>query len=559
MYTLFFFQFNPGDLPPGNYSFTGTWSCVAAANPPNYTAIYSQNTITLVVNPYNSSTLVSCSPNLVSVGGNVTCTATVQGSDPTGTVTWSTSSSTGNFSQSICTLSNGTCSTTYIDNLAGSETIAASYSGDSNNMPSSGSATLTVTSVGPVYYSANYASVQAAIDAAPSGATVIIAPGFCTEHLTINKPLTIIGEKDPPVFGGGASAIYLTLLSGASGSTVTGIEITNFPEGILVDNASHVSIYGNIMASIGSSGIVLEGSNATNNVIYGNIFQDTPTPINVTASAGNNTIYGNIITSQTNVTLSIGADGNSVYANSISGNEILVNMTGSNGNVIYHNNFLTATQITVLATGNNTWDDGHPSGGNYWSITPYFVGSNNTDHYPLMEPWPLASGHCISVISVVAAKTVIGQGFNCSLTVCAADNGEYSESFNVTAYANNTAIGTQQINCLNASCQMVLTFAWNTAGLAYGNYTVSAYAQPVAGQKDSSGDDFTLGTLKVTIPGDINSDFKVNLADLVTLAQAYGSKPGNSNWNANADIEGSGVVGLSDLVILAQHYGQHYP
>jgi hypothetical protein len=61
------------------------------------------------------------------------------------------------------------------------------------------------------------------------------------------------------------------------------------------------------------------------------------------------------------------------------------------------------------------------------------------------------------------------------------------------------------------------------------------------------------------IPGDLNGDFKVNLEDLVLLAQAYGSKPGYPNWNPNADIDNSGVVGLSDLVILALHYGQQYP
>ena len=94
--------------------------------------------------PQQSSTSVSCSPNPVSIGQPVTCTATVSGSNPTGTVTWSASSSTGSFSQSVCTLSNGSCSTFYTDNSTGSETITASYSGDSNVRPSSGSATLTV-------------------------------------------------------------------------------------------------------------------------------------------------------------------------------------------------------------------------------------------------------------------------------------------------------------------------------------------------------------------------------------------------------------------------------
>jgi len=71
------------------------------------------------------------------------------------------------------------------------------------------------------------------------------------------------------------------------------------------------------------------------------------------------------------------------------------------------------------------------------------------------------------------------------------------------------------------------------------------------------------GTLKiddpVTIPGDLNGDGKVNLADLVILAIAYGSKPGDANWNPAADILGHGEVDLADLAVLANHYGQHYP
>jgi hypothetical protein len=61
------------------------------------------------------------------------------------------------------------------------------------------------------------------------------------------------------------------------------------------------------------------------------------------------------------------------------------------------------------------------------------------------------------------------------------------------------------------------------------------------------------------LPGDINQDGKVALLDLVILANAYGSRQGDTRWNPNADIDHNGSVGLTDLVIVALHYGQHYP
>jgi peptide/nickel transport system substrate-binding protein len=91
-----------------------------------------------------SSTSVTCSPTSAAVGSAVNCTAVVSGLSPTGTVTWSTNSSTGSFSSYTSTLSSGSCSTTYTDNNTGYFNITATYSGDLNNAPSSGSTTLTV-------------------------------------------------------------------------------------------------------------------------------------------------------------------------------------------------------------------------------------------------------------------------------------------------------------------------------------------------------------------------------------------------------------------------------
>jgi hypothetical protein len=68
-----------------------------------------------------------------------------------------------------------------------------------------------------------------------------------------------------------------------------------------------------------------------------------------------------------------------------------------------------------------------------------------------------------------------------------------------------------------------------------------------------------MSTVVITIPGDVDGNFRVKLNDLVLLALAYGSKPGDSNWNPSADIDRDGAVGRSDIVALAQHYGQHYP
>ena len=99
-----------------------------------------------------AKTTVSCSPR-TGVAGSwtiITCTAKVKGYSPTGTVTW-TQSSTGSvsFVATTCTLSKvslsvSSCSVTMTGAQSGNVVVQASFGGDPNNAPSSGTHRLAV-------------------------------------------------------------------------------------------------------------------------------------------------------------------------------------------------------------------------------------------------------------------------------------------------------------------------------------------------------------------------------------------------------------------------------
>lgn len=180
---------------------------------------------------------------------------------------------------------------------------------------------------------------------------------------------------------------------------------------------------------------------------------------------------------------------------------------------------------------------------------------NAGQNLSLQAPFNVST-HNVAVISVVADKTVIGEGFSGNVTVNVGDNGEYAETFNVTVYANTTVIGTQNVSNLNATSQMTLTFTWNTTGLAEGNYTISAYAEPVPGEADTVDNNFTNSKVTLSISGDINGDGKVDILDISMAARAYGSRLGEQRFVPNADVNNDGIVNILDMSLIARDYGK---
>jgi hypothetical protein len=163
----------------------------------------------------------------------------------------------------------------------------------------------------------------------------------------------------------------------------------------------------------------------------------------------------------------------------------------------------------------------------------------------------------IAVVNVVPSKSIIGQGCSFGINATVENRGNEVEGFNVTVYANTTAIGKDAV-ILTVGNSATITFMWDTADFAYGNYTLWAYASPVPGETNITNNFFTYGIVKVTILGDVNGDFRVNILDVVMITSIYGSKKGDRNFNPNCDLDGDGKITILDVVTCISHYGQKW-
>lgn len=191
----------------------------------------------------------------------------------------------------------------------------------------------------------------------------------------------------------GVSAISENTITTANGNGIN----------LLTDFAYHgycpsdnTNISRNTIAVANGTGMAISG--CSNNTVSGN---------KITVTNGNciylypyRTYYYEDIPSQYNL----------ISENNLTAiNQNSIQILNSSGNSIYHNNFLSLNAGQVWSENSaNQWDNGYPSGGNYWSDyngtdlysgpsqnetgrdgvgdVPYVIDSSNSDNYPLMEP-----------------------------------------------------------------------------------------------------------------------------------------------------------------------------
>jgi len=278
-------------------------------------------------------------------------------------------------------------------------------------------------------------SIQAAVDAASPGDTIIVRDGIYIENVNVNKSLTIQSEN-----GAATTVVQAADLTGhvfqvladhvaISGFTVR-IELndpatfTMPPSHIYLNGADHCTVRGNAVTTnfmyLGGVGVGVELSNSSDSRVEDNDISNTWLGISIENSSENNTIIDNTVHQNVYGIFLTGGPGNMITRNNISNNGGGgINVAGCSGNAIFLNNFVndynlchpsqldinswnSTSEMAYLHNGNtcegflgNFWSDHNGSDANGDGVgdapycTYYWDGYSSylpLDNFPLMQP-----------------------------------------------------------------------------------------------------------------------------------------------------------------------------
>jgi parallel beta-helix repeat protein len=347
-----------------------------------------------------------------------------------------------------------------------------------------------------------YRNITSALEYASVNDTIYVYNGIYHEwNIQLKDNLSLIGEnKDNTIIDGEGNG-WILIIGSTHGVTITGFTIQNSPEGtagIWLDSSTNNIIRNNIIKK-DDSGIY--ATNSYGNLIEGNLVTNNYEGIILSVGCKGNEIRNNTVANNTldvsvgyrgaGVDLTNGARDNEVEknnitenpygisisneSNSIFGNQIVENGVGIHeylgptyGYKIFHNNFINNTEQTDLSNQSiNIWDDGYPSGGNYWSNypgvdaysgpyqnvtgsdgigdTPHIINANNRDRYPLMKPWSPLPVHNINTgLGYATIQEAINANETLNGHVIFVDAGTYVE--NVVVNKSISLIGADKFN-----------------------------------------------------------------------------------------------------------------
>ncbi len=289
-----------------------------------------------------------------------------------------------------------------------------------------------------------FTGIQFAIDDVDTldGHTVFVEEGTYYENVVVDKSIDLTGEdKKTTIIDGGGNQDVIRVI--ADRVNITSFKVINsgsigwpgYDAGIHIDSNFN-NIY-NIRIESNYFGILV--GIYSHNKLYGNEIINNQYAVRISSSS-NNSVMNNNISSNNIGGIWVDFSGNiTIIGNYIANNDWGLWFSGSEGNTAYHNYFIdNMDQAFDNSNNGNQWDNGYPSGGNYWSDyvgedlysgpnqdivgndgigdTNYSIDSDSVDRYPLLlgvgdniflyEGWNLISIPAIQ--SVTDLDSVLG-------------------------------------------------------------------------------------------------------------------------------------------------------
>gem|GEM_PF-1998798 len=203
-------------------------------------------------------------------------------------------------------------------------------------------------------------------------------------------------------------------LENVRGVTIKRVKICKFYWGVQMHLCSNCAILENEI-STNSYGITPSWSN--NSIIARNKVINNKGGGIYLVNSFDFLVAGNVVTSNDFFGIRLTSSSNCTIVENVVANSkgVWIYMVLSNNNIIYHNNFIEHNAHAFSSRSINVWDNGFPSGGNYWGDyngtdatrdgigeTWYEIDENNKDRHPLtgmFSRFNTSLDYCINVIS----------------------------------------------------------------------------------------------------------------------------------------------------------------
>jgi hypothetical protein len=223
-----------------------------------------------------------------------------------------------------------------------------------------------------------------------------------------------------------------------------------------------------------------------------------------------------------------------------------------------------------IYTNDSAWQyEPGPEPNTWWEkgVTQYFSPDADRIEATIEKWYPvftyltnraIAEAYDVAVTNVTALKTIVGQGYTMNVSATVTNEGDLTETFNVTLFVDSTVAQTRTLT-LPSKDSATVTFMWNTSGFAKGNYTIRAAAETIFAETDTSDNTLNDGSAYVGVAGDVDGNHIVNMLDLYKIALRYGAVVGQPEYIPDYDVDNNGIVNMLDLYVAAVHFGQMDP